>query len=176
MDLTTGRDFSRRDHQLQAEKRLDQQKPFVLIGSPPCTAFSQLQSLSPASENKEKALKDGVEHMRFVVRLYQKQVRAGRVFVHENLAQAKSWLLPEIRRMMRKSGVDVFEADQCMYGLKTWGKSRSQPVLAEKPIKILTNSRAIGRELSRRCDGTHEHQPLIDRWGQGSRAIPSGAL
>ena len=40
MDLITGWGFSRRDHQLQAEKRLDQQKPRVLIGGPPCTCDS----------------------------------------------------------------------------------------------------------------------------------------
>ena len=94
MDLTTGWGFSRRGHQLQADRRLDQQKPLVLIGRPSCTASSQLQSLSPAIENKENTLKYGIEHMRFVVRLHENQVRAGRVFVHENPAHAKPWALP----------------------------------------------------------------------------------
>ena len=52
MALTTGWDFARRGHQLEAERLMDQQEPLVLIGSPPCTAFSQLQSLSPASEHE----------------------------------------------------------------------------------------------------------------------------
>ena len=34
MDITTGWDFNRRDHRLGAERRLDQQNPLVLIGSP----------------------------------------------------------------------------------------------------------------------------------------------
>ena len=59
MDLTTGWDFTRQDHQMEAERRIDEQKPLVLIGSPPCTAFSQLQSLSPASESKEKPCERG---------------------------------------------------------------------------------------------------------------------
>ena len=71
MDLTTGWDFTRQDHRLEAEKRVDEQKPLVLIGSPPCTAFSQLQSMSPASANKENTLREGIEHMRFVVKLYE---------------------------------------------------------------------------------------------------------
>ena len=58
--------------------------------------------------------------------------------------------------------MDVYEADHCMYGLKTWGKHRSQLVLAKKPTKFMTNSRTIGRELIRKCDGAHEHQQLID--------------
>ena len=60
--------------------------------------------------------------MEFTVKLYRKQVEGGRVFLHENPSHAKSWALPCIKRMMREIGVDVVEADQCMYGLHTWGK------------------------------------------------------
>ena len=102
VELTAGWDFEGQDHRLQGERRLGQQEPFVLIGSPPCPASRQLQSLSSASENTEQmALREGIEPMRFVVRPYEKQVRAGRVLVHENLSQAKSWSLPDLRNMMR---------------------------------------------------------------------------
>ena len=43
--------------------------------------------------SKEQQLKEGIQHMQFMVRLYKKQVDAGRVFVHENPAHAKSWAL-----------------------------------------------------------------------------------
>ena len=49
-----------------------------------------------------------------------------------------------------------------MYGLKTWGTSKSKLVPAKKPTRFMTNSRALGKELSRRCDGKHEHQSLTD--------------
>ena len=61
--------------------------------------------------------------MEFVVKLYRKQVEAGRVFIHENPAHATSWALPVIRRMMKEVGVDIAETDQCMFGLKTWGRA-----------------------------------------------------
>ena len=35
-------------------------------------------------------------------------------------------------------------------------------MLAKKPTKFMTNSRSIGRELSRMCDREHIHQPLVD--------------
>ena len=47
MDLTTGGDFNKEADRARAEKYVDEQKPLVLIGSPPCVAFSQLQSLIP---------------------------------------------------------------------------------------------------------------------------------
>ena len=55
--------------------------------------------------------------MEFAVRLYRKQLDAGRIFIHENPAHATSWALPVLRKMMGELGVDVVETEQCMFGL-----------------------------------------------------------
>ena len=47
MDLTTGWDFNLKSHQEMAERYIDEHKPLVVIGSQPCTPFSQLQTFSP---------------------------------------------------------------------------------------------------------------------------------
>ena len=134
MDLTTGWDFNLESHRDRAEKYIDDNKPLVAIGSPPCTPFSQLQAFSPASENKEKKWRDGVRHMEFVVKMSSKQLEAGRIFIHENLAHAASWALPVIRKMMKEFEVDVIETDQCMFGLKAWGRLvKNRPRLASRP-------------------------------------------
>ena len=62
--------------------------------------------------------------MQFVCKLYKKQIEAGRLFIHENPAHAKSWALPCIRKMLREVGVEIVQADQCMFGLKTWGRHK----------------------------------------------------
>ena len=49
-----------------------------------------------------------------------------------------------------------------MYGLKTKGSRQGSEMAAKKPTKLMTNSWLIGRELKRKCDGKHEHQPLIE--------------
>ena len=74
MDLTAGWDFNIPEHRVRAEQYVDQEKPLVLIGSQLCVAFSQLQSLTPDSENKARKLEEGVRHMEFMVKLYRKQV------------------------------------------------------------------------------------------------------
>ena len=56
-DLTTGWDFSKKDHQDKSEEYIDKEKPLVLIGSPPCTPFSQLQSLNPVAEKSRRKWK-----------------------------------------------------------------------------------------------------------------------
>ena len=81
-----------------------------------------------------------------------------KLLLHEHPAHAKSWALSEIKRMMEVQGVDVIEADQCMFGLRT--RSVNGIKLTKKPKKFMTNSRVIGDELRRKCDGTHPHQPL----------------
>ena len=72
MDLTTGWDFNRDDHKKAAWKRIRDESPYLLIGSPPCTFFSILQELSLAvhgdkpgwkakfDEELEKARRHGV--------------------------------------------------------------------------------------------------------------------
>eukprot|EP00973_Karenia_brevis_P038351 5287161-Karenia_brevis.AAC.1 len=49
-----------------------------------------------------------------------------------------------------------------MYGLTTWGDKRGERVAAMKPTKFMTNAPEIAQELSRRCDKSHRHQPLIN--------------
>ena len=69
MDLTTGWDFNRKEDRGKAEEYVDKVKPLVLIGSPPCVAFSQLQSLIADSERKREQLREGIRHKEFVAKL-----------------------------------------------------------------------------------------------------------
>ena len=113
-----------------------------------------------------------MRHMEFVVKLYRKQVEGDRVFLHEQPAHATSWALPVIRRMMEEVGVDVVEADQCMFGLKTWGSSKHRLVPARKATKFMTNSRSVGKEFKVKCERGHEHQPLVDGRAKDAARYP----
>ena len=42
----------------------------------------------------------------------------------------------------------------------------------KKPTKFMTNSRAGGKELSKRCDGGHEHQPMVDGRAKDAARYP----
>ena len=103
MDLTTGWDFNLKSDRDKAEKYIDDHQPLVVIGSPPCTPFSQLHNWSPDTPENRRTWNEGVEHMRFVVKLYRKQVDAGRAFLHEHLAIAKSWGLKEVQKMTNQT-------------------------------------------------------------------------
>ena len=116
------------------------EKTVVIIGSPPCTPFSQLQTLNPDTPKSRRKWSEGVEHLKFMMEIYKIQVQEGRVFLHEQPAHAKSWMSPEVRKMMMETGGTLVEADQCMYGLKTPSKDRKTLMHAKKPTKFMSNS------------------------------------
>ena len=98
--------------------------------------------------------------MKFILRLYRKQVDHGRVLLHEQPAHAKSWMIPDIRNMVSEVGVTLLEADQGMYGLRAAGTYRNTEVHAKRPTKFMTSSRPLGEPLSRKYDGnTHPSKP-----------------
>ena len=52
-------------------------------------------------------------------------------------------------------GVGTVLTDQCMFGLKAWGKGGE--MLAKKPTRFATNADAVKLELAVRCDKNHVH-------------------
>ena len=63
MDVTTGWGFNREEDRQRAEIYVGEVKPLATIGSPPCVAFSQLQTLIPDSDNKREQLAEVISHM-----------------------------------------------------------------------------------------------------------------
>ena len=90
-DLTTGWDFDLNKDRERAHQILSATKPKLIIGSPCCTMFSNLQHLSGWSDKKEIRLTTAKRHLEFVCQIYKDQVDRGGWFVHEHPASASSW-------------------------------------------------------------------------------------
>ena len=76
--------------------------------------------------------------MRFVCDLYQRQIDAGRLFLHEHPAYADSWEEKCVKDIMVAPGVGLVTADQCRYGAEVqFGRECGQPV--KKPTGFLSN-------------------------------------
>ena len=175
MDLTNGWDFSIEKHKQAAEKYIKLVKPWIVIGSPECRMFSQMQNLAKKywNEDKEKMMNEAKEHIRFVMRMYKLQWESGRYFLHEHPAEASSWYMKEVQDMMTLDGVQVTRADQCMYGLKTWSNIKGKlDTPARKTTRFMTNSDGVAKELQKRCDAKHEHQALVDGRAKGAAIYP----
>ena len=80
MDLRTNKpngepwDFTKLADRKLARQELQEKKPDWLVGSPPCTAFSQLMNLNyskMAPAQIQRYLQEGRLHLHFVISLYQ---------------------------------------------------------------------------------------------------------
>ena len=132
---------------------IDETAPYVLIGSPPCTAYSALQYLNGVRRNAEvveKELREAREHIRTCCKAYERQYHNHRYFVHEHPLTAKSWKLPEIEAISRLPGVQCIRVDMCEYGMKGTDRcGREGEVM--KPSMIMTNSPETARMLETKC-------------------------
>ena len=157
LDLTTcdvdGRrwDFDEKVMRERALKRVREEKPLLLIGSPMCTVFSTWQRINNKLRDKyvvEAEKKRAVMHLEFCIELYREQLRHGRHFLHEHPAHASSWQEEAMRGLMSEQGVETATCDQCLYGCRA---ADGSPV--KKPTMFPTNALELAKRLRSRCTG-----------------------
>ena len=177
LDLTnvdeTGKPWDLSDPEMQ-EKAIriqSEQKPWLLIGCPPCHMFSQLQNLVQKAtlEDWQGRYEKARQHLVFCTFLYIRQVEEKRYFLHEHPDSATSWAEPVLQEILSKPGVVRVTADMCRFGMVMPVPSKDSLALVKKPTGILTNSTEIARILDVRCSNQdphskqeiHEHVSLI---------------
>jgi hypothetical protein len=125
-------------------KLINDTKPFCIVGSPPCTPFSQLQGLNKARRDPkivEKELNLGKLHMRFCIHIYRMQVKAGRHFAHEHPAGSTAWNMPEVQQFILEYGIDSVKMNMCSFGMTA--KDDKGIGLVAKPTRIMSSSPEI---------------------------------
>ena len=157
-------DFSKASDQREAIALIEADDPDWIIGSPPCTSFSPLNvGLNfPKMDKAEvkRRVDEGLVHLKFVCRLYKRQMRRGKFFLHEHPHAALSWRTKSIIKILKLEGVDTVVNHQCMFGLLTHdGHGGMLP--AKKPTRWMSNSPWMLSELNVNCDGSHQHQHLM---------------
>ena len=174
MDLTTGWDFSKAEDKDRAWAYLESHRPKLVIGSPMCTMYSALQNLTPWTPEKTRRWREDRQHLQFMCQVYAWQANRGAWFLHEHPASASSWSLAEMRQVAQMPGVAMSVADQCMYGLMTWGQNGREWKSARKRTRFMSNSQEILKELGRQCNGQHEHQHLKGKRAELAARYPPG--
>ena len=189
MDLRTTKpngdpwNFDLREDRRLAREMIDKEEPTWIIGSPPCTPFSLWNTgmnypkavAKGKSEEVKAAIDRGRRHLNFVTSLYNKQLAAGRHFLHEHPMTALSWKDVGIMSLARHPLVHVVVADQCQYGLRSPSPDGgSLPAL--KPTRFMTSSPQMAARLSRRCDRSHRHQQLVGGRCANAAFYPLGLI
>ena len=135
----------------RAEEKIDREQPILLIGSPSCTPFSNIQNLNKDKRDPkeiEKELIEGRLHLAWCCHLYKKQAARGADFLHEHPNSATSWKEACIQAVLGMEGVQRIVADRCQLGQED---DDGNPI--KKPTGFMSNSPTMLARLHRRCFG-----------------------
>eukprot|EP00435_Cladocopium_sp_Y103_P054634 s153_g17.t2 len=163
-DVRLGDDLLDKNKRNEVKDYLRQVKPGLVLISPPCRMHSQLQNLSKHKresmphlmrEYLKKKL-EGDQLLQFAIEVCELCIELGLTFLFEHPYSASSWKHRAMERLLRLPNVFVTKADQCQFGLR--GESGQ---LQRKATGFMTNDMNLAKELSKRCDGQHQHEVII---------------
>ena len=145
-------------------------QPLVIMLSPPCTVFSQIQhsmkNRRRCYDEWNKTYAEGLALWKFALLIFKEQVTAGRFAIIEHPWLATSWQLAETRAVISSCpNVAFYVFDQCLLGLVT--VTDKLPV--RKRTRLLANLPGMPPELSTLCAAaTCNHFPQSHVWLQGA--------
>ena len=156
-------------------------KPMMIIGSPPCTAFSLLQGLSRHKRDAkivQQEMDQAIGHLKFCIEIYRIQMKAGRLFMHEHPHSASSWKMKEVLEIMAMSGVGTVTIDMCAFGMVAVDQDGEAP--AKKTTSVMSNSPEVLKSVSRKCangdpsrrDEHHRHVQLVGGKAKACQIYP----
>ena len=157
-DIKVGCDLQRPEHRKQVLELVKRKRLKLLVVCPPCGPFSTLQRLTVLrGERYYDNLRKGRELLEFAMELCAHQHTQGLKFVFEHPWLADSWNEACVKKVSGMRGVQVIKMDQCMFGLRDPVSKKRY----KKSTGIMTDCREIAERLSRLCDKTHEHEPIL---------------
>lgn len=172
-------DFNKKEDRDLAEQMQDEQRPDVLIGSPPCgpcCQFNWAVSFNRMDEKTtHKIISEGRQHLRRMVNLYWKHLAYGKHFFHEHPQSARSWADKHMQQLLEDDRVGAVVSDQCEYGLVTPGPGGA-PMPAKKPTKWASSSPRMLARLDQRFKRQHEHRHLTGRQLKDAQDYPLSLL
>jgi len=155
-------DFRLASHRAKARRQVAENKPYIVIGSPPCTDWSIINvncnHKKMSEDERRRRMIEARVHLRFSVELYRMQIKGGRHFLHEHPSSAKSWQEKEIKELRNDPRVGEVIGHMCQYGMTMVDKDgKVKPV--RKSTRWMSSASEVLRRLSRKCPG-HEHTRL----------------
>jgi hypothetical protein len=174
-DPTTGMPWDLSDKKVQSRviKLIRSTEPFCIVGSPPCTPFSQLQGLNKARRDPKtvaEELRIGKAHMNFCIDVYRMQMRSGRHFAHEHPAGSTAWNMPEVKQFILEYGIESVKMNMCSFGMTS--RDEEGIGLVAKPTRILSSSPEILKRVDKPCCGGHRHVHLISGKAKAAQVYP----
>ena len=167
-------DLSKTDVQERVRRLVRTTKPYCVVGSPPCTAFSPLQEISRAKRDPkemEKQLRRAKAHVRFCLEIYRIQLEEQRHFVHEHPERSRAWQMPEVIEFLMRPEVGSVICHMCAFGMTSEDKKGRG--LVQKATRIMSSSEEILKRLDVKCsnkNGNEKHRHVHLEQGRAKQA------
>ena len=166
-------DLSKRRVQERVRQLVRETAPYCIVGSPPCTPFSQIQGLNKKKRDKaviRREWEEGRRHIRFCLELYRMQVSAGRHYVHEHPKGSAAWKLPEVQQFVLETQAEIVDLNMCAFGMKA--RDEQGVGLVSKPTRIMTSAHEVAKRVNRKCCGGHRHVHLVSGRARAAQVYP----
>ena len=170
LDLTTNDpednmpwDFNKKEKRDKAEAMVKAKSSLLLMVSPMCSAFSQLQRLNfprMSADKVEQVISHGVMHLEFCMHLCKLQHDQGLYFLFEHPAGASSWDNRLVKGMLEMPAVERVVGNMCMFDMVQ--EDNQGIARVKKATGFMTNSACIAGRLRVKCDKMHRHIVLIN--------------
>ena len=165
-DLLTGWDLEIESQRKACSKQLANERPRLLIASPPCTAFSVLQNISKHKRDHEAwnaKLSVAKAHLEYATEECRKQMKRGGHFLFEQPQTAASWQERCVKELMEYPGVVRVVGPMCRWGLRAEDRRTGRQGFVRKPTAWLTNHPGLAEVLEGWCtcaseDGVHPYR------------------
>ncbi len=151
------------------EEEIERQDPYCLTFAPVCGPWGPWSRLNMSkSESTAASIMDQRDAwypcLQWIKKIVLKRLQRGRKVLVENPWASELWLTIPMDKLIQQAPQDaesgepleLIRGDQCEYGL--CDQQSGLPHL--KPTGFLTASPGVKKQLSRRCQGLHVHQPL----------------
>ena len=164
LDLLTGCDLATFHGRRECIDKVLKHRPLVLMVSPPCTMFSEMQRLFNLKKMDPQTLAEGWAeaflHLDFSMWLCMWQRSHGRYYIHEHPYKASSWKRQSVEEEASQPGAEKTSWDQCQTGLVTPDEAR---VPIKKRTTLLGNLPAVSHLFSGlQCNGSCPHHQHIE--------------
>ena len=151
-------DFNVEEKRQRAMELVKSKKALLVIGSPMCSAFSQIQNINFSKMTADDVIKVkayGTRHLEFSLQLYEEQHKNGLYFLHEHPYNASSWMNEKVQKLLATEGIVKVRSHMCAFGMVEGGE------LVKKPTGFMTNAVKLADRLTKDCSGDHRHVVLL---------------
>ena len=173
-------DFLKAADRREAMTRIREQRPYLVIGSPPCTAFSQLNDryrrMDPEVVKRRKV--EGRVLLEFAAQVDREQLAGGHHFLHEHPAAGTNRAFSACAARLGSTRLSATSAvSGCSPRGRTasWDRPRRPRGSSARPLVCCGRLGGDAKATTRTCSSLVGGAQLLQRYTRAACAAPSSA-